>query len=181
MANPAALAGASVGTSSVGAGVSALGSLFGGQSQSAMYNYQAGVAQTNALLAQRDSTYAMKTGEVQAQQSGLKTAGEVAETKAGFGASNIDINSGSAARVTGSETAIGEENQAVIRANAAKTAYGFNVKAAQDVSQASAYSTAASTSQTAGVLGAVSSLVGGAGNVSSKWLQGGQYFGTSGS
>jgi hypothetical protein len=76
--------------------------------------------------------------------------------------------------VLSSETAITQQNEAITRANAAKRAYGFNVAAAEDTAQAGAYKVAASTSEEAGELGAVSSIIGGAGSVSSKWLQASQ-------
>jgi hypothetical protein len=68
----------------------------------------------------------------------------------------------------------------VIRANAAKKAYGFEVGAAEDVAQAGAYTVAGETSVTAGDIGAVSSVLGAAGSVSSKWLQASQAFGSGG-
>lgn len=178
MANPATLATGAIGGTAAGAVTSGIGSLFQGSAQAGMYNYQAGVAQANATLAGRDAIYATQSGEVQAQQAGLKTAAEVGATKTRLAAGNVDTGSGSASQVLSSETSIGQENEAVIRANAAKQAYGYNVKQAEDVSQASAYQTAAQTSKTAADIGLVSSLVGGAGSVSSKWLQYGQSFGS---
>ena len=44
MADPVSLAVIGMGAAAAGGGVSALGSLFSGQAQSNMYNYQAGVA-----------------------------------------------------------------------------------------------------------------------------------------
>jgi hypothetical protein len=172
------MAGVGIGASAAGAGVGAIGSLFQGQAQSAMYNYQAGVAQVNATVAKQDATYATQAGEVEAQNSGMRTRAEVGSTRAGMAAGNVDITSGSGARVITSETEIGQQNEATIRANAAKRAYGFDVKAAADTAQAGAYDVAASTSKTSGIIGAVSSVIGGAGNVAAKWAQYGQSFGS---
>lgn len=171
MADPVSLGAVGIGSTALGALTSAFGAKYSGDAQAAMYNYQAGVARVNATLAQQDANYATSAGEVEAQESGMKTASEVAATRAGFGASNIDVNTGSHAAVTGSETEIGQFEQQAIRANAAKTAFGFNVKAAQDTAQAGAYDTAATTSKTSGDISAVSSLISGFGSVSSKWLQ----------
>lgn len=180
MANPAVLAGGSIAASGIGAIVSALGSSFTGQSQANLFNYQAGLAQQNAALAKQDANYAIGSGEVETQQAGMRARAEIGATRAGFGASNVDVNSGSSSRVVASETEIGQENEAVTAANAAKRAYGFGVKAAQDTAQSNIYTTAASTSETSGTLGAVSSIIGGVGAVSSKWLQYGQSFGSGG-
>jgi hypothetical protein len=143
-----------------------------------MYKYQAGVAQVNAAIAKQDSAYATEAGGVEATNAGMRTRAEVGATRAGMAAGNVDITRGSGARVVSSETAIGQENEATIRANTAKRAYGFDVKGAADTAQAGAFDVAASTSKTSGILGAVSSVIGGAGNVAAKWAQYGQSFGT---
>jgi hypothetical protein len=172
MASPLALVG--IGASAVGGVTSAIGNMMSGQAQANMYNYQAGVAQANAEVKKQDAAYALEAGEVTAQQSGMRTRAEVGATKVGFAAGNVA--GASTDRVLTSETEIGAENQALIRANAAKRAYGFEVGASADIAQAGADRVAASTSKTAGDIGAVSSLVGAAGQVSSKWLQYKQYF-----
>ena len=180
MADPVSLAAVGVGAGVAGAGVGAIGSLFQGSAQSNMYQYQAGVARVNATLAKQDSEYAKEAGNVEQQQSGMRTRAEVGSTRAGMAAGNVDINTGSGAQGVKSEIAIGQENQGVIQANAAKRAYGFDVKAAADTASAGAYDVAATTSKESGELGAISSIIGGAGNVASKWAQYGQSFGTPG-
>src|ERR1700734_3029852 len=111
MADPVSLAAVGIGATAAGGITGAIGSIFHGKAQSAMYNSQAGVAQVNSTLATQDANYALATGEVEAQQQGMKTAAEVGTTRAGFGASNIDVNTGSHSQVTASETAIGQENE----------------------------------------------------------------------
>lgn len=177
MSFPAALAGVGIGASALGGITSAFGSWYSGQAQSNLYNYQANVARINSNLAQQDANYSISSGETSAQEAGLRGRFETGAIRGGIGAGNIDIGSGSAANVTKSQTEITQENEGIIRADAAKRAYGFNVKASMDTAQAGVYQTAAATSSTAGDIGAVSSIIGGAGSVSSKWLQAGQYFG----
>ena len=178
MASPvAALAGS--GVASVGGSViSALGGLSQGQSQSNLYNYQAGVALQNANLKKQDANYAFATGGVEEQETGLRARAQVGATKAGFGAGNISTTSGSADKVIGSEIKIGQQNEGIVSANAAKRAYGFEVGAAMDQAQAGVDYAAAKYSKEAGTLGAISSIIGGAGSVSSKWLQASQSFGS---
>lgn len=178
MADPVTLATIGIGSAAAGGGISAIGNLFSGQAQSNMFKYQAGVAQANATVAKQDAQYAVASGEVEAQQSGMKTRFQEGATRVGIASGNIDVGSGSAGKVISSETAIGQENAGIIRANAAKRAYGFNVGAAEDVAQAGAYKVGAETSLISGDIGAVSSILGAAGSVSSKWLQAGQSFGT---
>lgn len=164
-----------MGATAAGGAVGAVGNILSGQSQANMYNYQARVAQANAQIKQQDAAYALAAGEVEAQQSGMRTRAQVGATKVGFGAGNVA--GASTQNVLQSEQDIGAQNQALIRANAAKRAYGFEVGAAGDVATAGAERIAASTSKTAAGLGAASSIIGAAGQVSSKWLQYKQYFG----
>ena len=177
MAFPAVLAGVGMGAGALGGVTSAIGNLFSGQAQSNMYNYQAGVALANAKVAKQDAAYATASGEVEAQQAGMRGRFQQGATKVGIASGNIDTSTGSGSQVLKSETEVTQENEGVIRANAAKRAYGFEVGAAEDVAQSSAYKVAGETSVTAGDIGAVSSILGAAGNVSSKWLQAGQSFG----
>ncbi len=167
-----------MGASAAGGVVGAIGNLFQGKAQSNMYQYQAGVARVNATIAKQDSDYAREAGGVEAQQSGMRTRAEVGSTRAGMAAGNVDINTGSGARVVKSEIEIGQQNQATIQANAAKRAYGFDVKAAGDTATAGAMDVAATTSREAGDINAISTIIGTAGNVSSKWLQYRQSFGS---
>ena len=159
------------GSSVLGTAIKAYGDWFSGQATSNMYNYQAGIARANAMLAKQDAIYARSVGEVEAQQSGMRTRAQVGATRAGYGAGNISSASGSAAAVLKSETAIGQANEATIRANAAKRAYGFQVAAAEDVAQAGAFETAASTAKTASYINMASTIIGGAGQVSTQYLQ----------
>ena len=168
----AAIGAAGIASSAAGAATQAVGADYTGRANAAMYNYQAGVARANAILAQQDAVYAEQAGEVNAQEIGLKGRAQVGATRAGIAAGNISLNSPSALNVVKSETAITQEEESVARANAAKTAYGFETTAAMDVAQAGAYDVSARTSRTAGELGVASSILGGVGSVSSKWLQG---------
>lgn len=177
MADPVTLSMIGMGAAAGGGLVSAIGNLFSGKAQSNMFKYQAGVAMANAKVAKQDAAYALSSGEVEAQQSGMKTRFQVGATKVGIASGNIDTSTGSGSKVIASETAIGQENQALIRANAAKRAYGFEVGAAEDVAQAGAFKVGAATSLISGDIGATASLLGAAGSVSSKWLQAGQSFG----
>ena len=176
MADPvtATIAGISLGATALGSLTSASGASFTGQAQANMYNYQAGVAQINQQIMQQNASWATEEGEVQAQQEGMKTRAQIATTEATQGAGNLDVASGSDARVRASELEIGEEDQALIRSNAAQKAYGFEVQGFQYSAQASADTASASNSLTAAKYNVTSSLLGGAGSVATKWLQGSQ-------
>ena len=161
-----------LGTTAAGGVVGAIGSLLSGEAGSSMYKYQAGVAKINQQIAKQNADWDRKAGEVEAQEAGMKTRAEVGQTKAVQGASGLDVNSGTNVAVRQSETEIGQQNEAIIRSNAAKRAYGFEVEAVQHEAQSNIDVMGAQQAKTAGQIGAVSSILGGASSVSSKWLQG---------
>ena len=137
-----------------------------------MYNYKAGIAQLNQKIALQNATWAESAGDVSAEEKGLQGAQEVGQTKATQAASNLDVNSGTAQAVRDTQTRVSAFDQDIIRFNAAKTAYGYQAKAAGDVAEANLDTAAAQTAKQAGWLGAAGSILGGVSNVSSKWLQG---------
>ena len=164
-------------TSFMGAETQAAGAEYSGRAQAAMYNYQAAVADLNAKLAKQDADYARAAGEVDVQKAGLAGGQEIGGARAAYAAGNIDASSGSAALVVRSEEAAIQENEEIAEANRVKTAYGFEVKSAEDTAQAGAYRSAAQTSIVAGQLGAEASILGGVASVASKFGQFGQSFG----
>lgn len=159
-----------MGATIAGGATGAMGSLFGGQAAATAANYQAGVAQMNAQIAQQNAQFEQQKGEAEAQQAGMKGRYQLGMTKAIQGASGIDVNRGSTVNVQRSESEITNMNEATIRNNAARKAWGFEVEGANDQAQAALDRMKASTSKTAGEFGAASSLLSAAGSVSSKWM-----------
>lgn len=174
MASPTILGGVGVAGSLAGSIFGAFGAEEGGKAAAQADQYKAAIAQMNAKIALQNADYARSVGEVQAQQSGMKTRAQVGATVAAQGASGFDVNKGSNVAVRQSETEIGQYEQSVIRSNAAKKAYGYEVEAANDTAQGQLDTMAAAQDTKAGDIGAISSLLGGASSVSSKWLQGKQ-------
>lgn len=175
MADPATLAAVGAGSAGLGSLIGAGGSLMSGQSQAEMFNYQAAVARLNQQIANQNAQYAVQAGQTQAAESGMQTRGLIGQTIARQGASNIAVGGGSSTAVVASERAIGNINTANILNNAARVAYGYETSGLEAGLQAQVESAAAQQAPTAGAIGALSSLVSGAGSVSSKWLQAGQY------
>src|SRR6266446_6842521 len=177
MADPFTWAAIGAGASLIGGGVSAYGSLQKGAADQAMYKYQSGVAQHNQKIALQNASYAVQSGESSAYQSGLKTGATVAQQKVDQSASGFDVAGGSAAGVRRSTTDLGIYDQNLIRTNFAKKAYGFEVEAATKQAEAGADVIAGKQAKTAGDIGAISSIIGTASSVSSKWLQASSSFG----
>lgn len=174
MADPLTLTAVSLATTAMSGAVSAYGAYSGGQSQAAMYQYQAQVAAANKQIADQNAAYAKEAGEVSAQQSGMKSRFERGEIIARQGAGGLALGSGSQGRVVTSQLSVGQQDQALIRANAAKQAYGYEVQGMQATAQGALDTAAASNARTAGDIGAFGSILGTAGSVSSKWLQASQ-------
>src|ERR1700689_761919 len=120
--DPVSLTAISLAASAAGGGVSAFGALEQGKSQGAIYNYQAGVANLNSQIAKQNADYAVASGEVQAQESGMRTRQQVGGIIAQQGAGGLAIGGGSNARVVSSQQQVGQEDQALIRSNAARAA-----------------------------------------------------------
>lgn len=143
--------------------VGAEGALFQGQATANQMNYKAAISQANAQLARQDANYAIGTGETEAEQAGLQYRDKIARTRTAYAAGNIDVNSGSPSRVIASQLAMGKQAQGLVRARAAKVAFGFDVEAAQDTAQASLDRMGAQTAQTAAQYTATASILGSAG------------------
>jgi hypothetical protein len=114
-----------------------------------MSDYQAGVAKMNQQIALQQADYARSVGEVEAEESGMKTRAEVGMTKATQAASGLNVNTGSAVDVRSSMVELGAFDQNTIRANAAKVAWGYDIEATQDEAQSSLYTMTAATQRMA--------------------------------
>jgi hypothetical protein len=168
--------------------------------QSNINKYQAAVAEQNKIISKANASYARDVGEVEAQQSGMKSRRDLGEMIASQGASGLDVNKGTGTKVRESMIDIGYYNQALIRSSAAKKAYGYEVEATEHEAQADVYrytaqmnedqaknalmaadytmqalplqQRAMSLADTTESLGIMGSLVSATGSVASKWIQG---------
>lgn len=168
------LASIGTGASILGGITSAVGKIFGGESQSSMYKYQAGVARINQQINLQNADYSRHVGEVEAQRLGMKTRQEIGTTKVVQSGRGLDVNSGSAADVRGSQQALGQHDEDTVRANAMRKAYGYDVEASKNAAQAGMYDKASSNAKTAGYIEAGASLLSTAASVSDKWLKASQ-------
>jgi hypothetical protein len=161
-----------IGASLAGGLLSAFGNEKQGQAQQTMYNYRAQVAKINADIDRQNAAWARTKGEVEATQYGMKASQQRGAIRAAQGASNIDVNSGSAVDVQRSQEKIKDIDLAQIRSNAAKVAYDYETKATMDENQSRLDTMAGSYAKQAGDIAALGSIIGTASTVSSKWQQG---------
>lgn len=167
--DPVTLTGISLGATALGGGVSAIGALQGGKSSQAMYEYRAGVADVNRIIAEQNADYDLKVGEAQAQKVGMEGRYKVGQQVARQSGSGIDINTGSKSRVIESVQEIATHDQSVVRHEAAKKAYDHRVQALEHSTQGQIYRAAGAQSRTASKYAALGSILGTAGSVASKW------------
>lgn len=182
MADPISLTLAAVGSAAaIGGGITgAIGSKYSGEAKARSYEYQAGIAQINESIQKQNADYARKSGEVVASEVGAKAKQTMGLIKAGQGASGIDVNSGSAVQVRDSQEKKGEFEQAVVRSNAARQAYGYETAALNQQANVGLDKMGAEASRTAGDLGAASSILGSVGSVATKWIGASSSFGNVG-
>lgn len=169
------LAYGSLGASAGGGLLQSIGGVMEGQSKSAQYKYQAGVALENRKIALSNRDHAYAAGESEAIRYGMKSAQDRGMLKAQQGASNVDVGGGSARDVREARDDISRMDMGTIRANAARVAYGHEVKAYEALTQAQLYEMGAGDAERAGYIKGAGSLISTAGSVSDKWLQMGQY------
>ena len=167
-----AIGAGNMGLSLLSSFTTALGSIFSGEAQQKMYDYQAGIARLNEAIAEQNSAYTVKVGELQAGQFGYKAAQQLGMIRAGQGSRGLDVNTGSNKQVQSSQELLSATEMTAIRSNAARTAYDYRVQATEFSAQSALNIYAGQNALAAGYLGATSSLIGGASAVSNEWLQG---------
>lgn len=162
---------AGVGTAlSIGSGViGAVGSIQSADAASDAAKYNAQVAANNAQQERNNAEMATEAGTNQAYQESLKSRAEVGEIKAQQAAAGLSVDSGSALDVRSSAQELGELNAINIRANAAKTAYGYETQSTNDTAQSTLDTNEANDATVSGYVNAGSTLLGTAGSAATNW------------
>lgn len=181
MADPFTWAAIGTAASIAGGAVAAGGALAKGSADKNMYQYQAGVAKLNQDIAKQNAAYTREAGESAAYISGRKTMETIGRQKTAQSVSGIDVNSGTNTRIRETTTDLGRIDQATIRQNYARKAYGHEVEATIKGSEVAGATIAGDQAETAGKINAAASILGTVGSVSSKWLQGSSAFGSASS
>jgi hypothetical protein len=170
---------AAAGFGAVGLGATLAGGILGavgaqkqGESQQQMYNYKAQVSKINADINRQNAAWARTKGEKEAAQFGMKAAQQRGQIRATQGASNLDVNSGSAKEVQQSQEKIKDIDMSTIRENAAKIAYDYETKAVMDENQAGLDTMSGEYAKEASNIKSIESILGSVSTVSSKWQHG---------
>lgn len=171
MADPVTMAGVSVGATLLSGAIGGAGASFSSEASANAFNYKAGIAQLNSQIDKQNASWAINSGAIKASNYGLKAGQEIADTKVVQAASGLDINSGSKEAVRDTQSAVAKYDQDLIRADAAHTAHGYETKAIADSAEADLNRTSATNAGKAGKLAILSSVIGTASSVASKWSQ----------
>lgn len=152
-----------------GAATSGAGAYEQGQARAADARYQAQVARNNRMVADENAALAAQSGEARESSQNMKTAQSVGGIRAGFGASGVDVNTGSAATVQGSAAKLGALDALTIRSNTAREAYGYEVAATNDTAQAQLLESEAKQAEAGGDIGALGTFLNGVSSVGWKY------------
>jgi hypothetical protein len=160
----------SIGSSVMGG----LGASYSAKAKAGQYNYQAGIARVNQSVQEQNAKFAADSGEIEGVQTGMKHKALLGKIVAQQGASGIDVNSGTNLDVYAGAQTIARMDQANVARNAMQKTRAYQSAAWSEGEQANMYDIAAKNAKKEGKIGILSSIVGGASSVSSKWSQGRQ-------
>lgn len=130
-------------------------------------NYQSQVARNNAKTQEYMAQDATARGERGEQAHRLNVARIKSEQRAAFGASGVDVQSGSPLEAISDTAMLGELDALTIRSNAEREAYGYRTGASNYMAQSK-------LDRMKGRQAAVGTLLSGAGRVSKRWHQPGK-------
>jgi hypothetical protein len=154
----------------VGGVVSAAGAMQQGAAAKQAADYQAAVARNNQIIASQNAVQTRQAGEIEAQTASMRSAQAIGAAKAKAAASGLDVNQGSPVDVRDSAAQIGMLDALTIRNNAL-------VKATGQENQSNAYGAEATldtmkgrNAESAGQIGAFTSILGSASSFGSKWM-----------
>jgi hypothetical protein len=159
----------SLATQAAGAASSTVGSYYSARTSKTNLELQSSLADTNAKIAELGAQSALMQGEREEQKSRLQTAQLKSTQRTAMAANGIDLGEGSAAQVLTSTDLMGEIDASTIKANAARSAWGYRTQAVNEQNQATMSRAAASAISPGGY--AFGSLLGSAGDVAKSWYQ----------
>lgn len=108
--------------------VSITSGVLGAASAIGQANYQSKVAQNNALSAKYAADDAMARGAVEEDRQRQRTRAMLANQRVAMGANGIDSTTGTGSQLLTDSAGLGEFDALMVRNNAMKQAYGYNVQ-----------------------------------------------------
>lgn len=155
----------------IGVGVGTYSSIQAGQAQKSAAAYQAQVAANNATIAGMNANAVISEGNQKLQAAQEQAAQHQGMIRAAFGASGVDLDSGSALRDQQGVAEIDSLNQATITSNAARSAWNFRNQGSDFTASAALDAQKGSDAATAGYMSGFSTLISGAGTTASNYAK----------
>lgn len=166
---PAALPAIAIGATVIGTGVSAFGAIQQGQAAKDQANYQAQVAENNAILAQRAADDERAIGREEERRQRIITEQQIGEARAMFAGQGVLVDEGTALDLTSDIAEIGELDALTIRSNAERRAMALEAEGANFQGEASLARARGRNLETASFINFGSTLLTGGGRVADKW------------
>jgi hypothetical protein len=166
---PAVVAGISLATAAIGAGMTAYSAIQQGKQQKAMAGYQAAVSKNNATLAERAARDAEERGKIAEQNKRIETRRLIGRQRAVLAGNGVVVDTGSAAEITADTAGIGEFDALTIRDNSKREAYNLRAQRSNFEADAGMYKAAGSNAMSNAYLGAGGAALDGVSQVASKW------------
>lgn len=151
--------------------VSAYGAIQSGNAAKNQAEYQAAVDRDNQQRAEWQAKDALDRGAEAERQQRLKVQSALGSQRAAMAANGVDLSSGSPLDILGDTAMYGEMDALTIRSNAEREAYGYRVQSQNFATNAQLSQMRGSSAQTAGAIGAGSTLLTGAGQAASTWAK----------
>lgn len=152
-----------------GAGISAIGALEGGAAAHNAADYQAQVANNNAIIAKQNAAYATQSGLQQAANQSMKGRAQMGKIKANQAASGVDVNTGSSADVQQSQREVNKLDTDTVLNNAELKSYGYRTDASNFQAQAGLDEMQAEQAPIGAAFSAAGGLLSSASSVGSRW------------
>lgn len=154
----------------VGTALSVGGAIYGGLSSQAAGKYQAQIARNNAIQAERMAEFERQKGLMDAQDQDRKNAQVAGQQRVAMGASGFDLNEGTFRDVQTSQTILGRTDSLRRKHQGDLNAWRYNSQAANFLAEADLLEAKGDNAMVAGLFNAGTSLIGGAGQFSEKWM-----------
>jgi len=158
-----------MGIAVAGSLMSAAGQAQQGAAAQSSANFNAQVAQNNAIIARQQAGTARDIGKVEAAQVGLKARQLAGLQRASLAGNGVLVGSGSAADIVGDTTLQSRVDTQTIRENAARKTMGFLQQGSNFDAQSGLLIATGSNAASAANMQATGTLLSGAGTVAGKW------------
>lgn len=156
------------------AAIAAVGAYQSAQTSKETAQYQSEVAANNRTVSEIQAADAKERGDRAAQDVRRKYAALMGTQRATLAARGLDISDGSANAILQDTSYFGAYDETMTRANAAREAWGYKVKASNFAGDAAAYGATADATNpllSAGLAAGGTLFAGGDSSVAAKWYR----------